>query len=145
MRGIVPLDEGALHEAILEAERKRRPRVWFAARLPGAWGYRPAGTTTGLRVESLDVEARAAEKARLLELSRKRALSGSNPLQWSADRRRAPRQVRAYELPKRRVGAPPPSFEGRERRTKGGPEPSLTGTRSVGLPLFVSKPGCLTV
>jgi hypothetical protein len=82
---------------------------------------------------SLDEEARVAGKARVYSSSPGSAAAELKTPQWSADRRRAPRQVRAHELPKRRVGAPPPSLEGREERTKGGPAPSSIGRRSVGL------------
>jgi hypothetical protein len=142
MRGIILLDEGALHEAILEAERERRPRVWSAARFSEARGYRPTGKTTGLRGASLDEEARVTEKARLTQALPEARPPGSKPPQWSADRRRAPRQVRTYGLPKRLVGAPPPSFGGRERRTKGGPAPSSTGGRSVGLGFKILSFSC---
>jgi hypothetical protein len=132
MRGVVPFDEGALHEAIL---RRSGSGVRGSGSHPGSrkdLGHRPAGTTTGLRGASLDAEARARGKP-ASSSSPGSAVSGLKTPQWSADRRRAPRQVRAYELPKRRVGAPPPSLRGKERRTKGGPALNPTGRRSVGL------------
>jgi hypothetical protein len=103
MRGVILLDEGALHEAILEAERERRPRVWSAARFSEARGNRPTGMRTGLRGASLDEEARVAEKARRLELSRKRGLPAQNR-RSGAPRGAAPfgAHLRTTEAPGRR-------------------------------------------
>src|SRR5262245_52334013 len=133
MRGVILLDKGALHEAILEAERKRRPGVWLAPRLPEAPGHRPAGTTTGLRGASLDEEARVAGNARVLWLSRKRGQGAQKRRSGAPAGAAQPRQVRATrttEAPRRR--STPPSFGGREEGRRAAPAPSSTVRRSVG-------------
>src|SRR5262245_53282169 len=132
MGGVILLDEGALHEAILEAERERRPRVWFALRLPEASAAPPgrhydrsarsnAGRGSEGRGES--PPARALPEARSRSLKRRSgAPSGAaHPVRGAH-----------YELPKRLIGAPPPSFRGTGRKDEGDPALSSTGRRSVG-------------
>ena len=131
MAGIIPLDEGALHEAIL---RRSESGVRGSGSQPGS---REPGGTARPALRPVCEEHRWTRKRGprrkpvfTQALPEARSPSSKTP-QWSAGRRRALRGAH-FELPKRRVGAPPPSFRGTEERTKGGPVPSFTGRRSVG-------------
>src|SRR5262245_17074074 len=137
MHGVVPLDEGALHEAIL---RRSGSGVRGSGPQPGS--RKLASAPPGRHYDrsarsSLDEEARVTGKARFTQALPE---ARSPSLNAAVERRQARRPSgRTYELPKRRVGAPPPSFEGRERRTKGGPALTQSGRRSVGLLMLISK------